>query len=175
MDNRIKKNLSSGRENRAVQDESRDAPENQSALSEERRRMFRSEFLQEALPTPPAIPGFHLCWFSSTNQYDPIHKRMRLGYEPVKADELPGFEHMKVKAGEHVGFVACNEMLLFKIPEEIYQEIMLEQHHYAPLEEAEKIKIQQEQLLDQRDSGGRSLVQIEGSINTNKPRGLPTF
>jgi signal-transduction protein with cAMP-binding, CBS, and nucleotidyltransferase domain len=100
---------------------------------------------------------------------------MRLGYEPVKADDLPGFEHMKVKAGEHVGFVACNEMLLFKIPEEIYQEIMLEQHHYAPLEEAEKIKIQQEQLLDQRDSGGKSLVKIEGSINTNKPRGLPTF
>jgi hypothetical protein len=66
-------------------------------------------------------------------------------------------------------------MLLFKIPEEIYQEIMLEQHHYAPMEEAEKIKIQQEQLLDQRDSRGKSLVQIEGGISTNKPRGLPTF
>jgi signal-transduction protein with cAMP-binding, CBS, and nucleotidyltransferase domain len=87
---------------------------------------------------------------------------MRLGYEPVKAEELPGFEHLKVKAGEHTGFVACNEMLLYKLPMDIYQELMYELHHLAPMEEQEKIKVQQEQLLGERDSNGKTLVSIEG-------------
>jgi len=89
MDNRLKRNNNAGRESRAVDDQSRSAPEEKFVSSEERRRMFRSEWLQEALPTPPEIPGYHLCWLSSTNQYDPIHKRMRLGYEPVKPKNYP--------------------------------------------------------------------------------------
>ena len=62
MDDRIKKNPGVGRESRAADDRKRDAPETNFAFSEERRKMFRSEWLQEALPTPPEIPGFHLCW-----------------------------------------------------------------------------------------------------------------
>jgi hypothetical protein len=176
MDDRLKKNLNTGRENRAIEDSPRAAPEDKMVSSEERRRAFRSEWLQEALPTPPEIPGFHLCWLSSNNQYDPIHKRMRLGYEPVKADELPGFEHLAVKAGEHVGFVACNEMLLYKLPMDIYQELMMEMHHNAPQDEQDKIQVQQEQLLDQRDSNGKSLVQIEGEgFGNKKPITAPIF
>ena len=39
-----------------------------SALSAaERRRMLRQEWVQEVLPTPPKIPGFHCCWLSTTN------------------------------------------------------------------------------------------------------------
>jgi len=175
MDDRLKKNVTAGRETRAQDDLGRAAPEENFALSEERRKMFRSEWLQEALPTPPEIPGYHLCWLSSNNQYDPIHKRMRLGYEPVKADELPGFEHLKVKAGEHVGFVACNEMLLYKLPQEIYQELMLELHHKAPLDEQEKIKVQQEQLLGQRDSNGKTLLSVEGDGFNNTTIPTPVF
>ena len=103
MDGRLKRATDKSRESRAQEDVSRMAPEESFASSQERRRMFRSEFTQEALPTPPEIPGFHLCWLSTTNQYDPIHKKLRLGYIPVKAEELPGFENFKVKAGEHTG------------------------------------------------------------------------
>lgn len=161
-DQRFKKDVKAGRESRAAQDSSRASPEASFALSAERRKMFRNEFSQEALPNPPEIPGWHLCWLSTTNQYDPIHKRMRLGYQPVMADELPGFEHLKVKAGEHVGHISCNEMILYKLPEDIYQDYMLETHHYAPLEEADKIRVQQEQLLAAQDSSGRKLIQQEG-------------
>ena len=176
MDDRIKKNAGVGRESRAADDRKRDAPETNFAFSEERRKMFRSEWLQEALPTPPEIPGYHLCWLSSTNQYDPIHKRMRMGYEPVKAEELPGFEHLRVKAGEHAGFVSCNEMILYKMPMDLYQEIMFEIHHRAPLEEQDKIKVQQEQLLGARDSGGRSLVSVEGEgMESNATAKTPIF
>ena len=163
MDDRLKKNTKSGRENRGVDDLKRAAPEEHFVSSEERRKAFRSEWMQEALPNPPGIPGFHLCWLSTTNGYDPIHKRMRMGYEPVKAEELPGFEAYKVKSGEHTGFVACNEMLLYKMPEDIYQDIMTQLHHDAPLDEQEKIKLQVEQIQGAKDSRGRPLGSIEGS------------
>ena len=176
MDERIKKNARAGRENRAQEDVSRAAPEENFVSSEERRRMFRSEWLQEALPTPPEIPGFHLCWLSSTNQYDPIHKRLRMGYTPVKAEELPGFENYRVKAGEHEGFVACNEMILYKMPEELYQEIMMEMHHNAPRDEQEKIKVQQDQLLNAKDSNGKRLGMIEGDgMNFDQTTQAPIF
>ena len=177
MDNRLKKNTNAGRESRgATADRSRAAPEEGFVSSEERRRMFRSEWVQEALPTPPAIPGFHLCWLSTTNQYDPIHKRLRMGYTPVKAEELPGFDNYRVKAGEHEGFVACNEMVLYKMPEDIYQEIMAEMHHYAPMDEQEKIKVQQDQLLNAKDSNGKRLGQIEGDgMDFDQSRQAPVF
>ena len=162
-DDRLKKNtIAGGRESRAAQDTRRSTADDSLASSEERRKMFRNEWIQEALPTPPAIPGYHLCWLSTTNAYDPIHKRIRLGYEPVKAEELPGFDTYKVKSGELTGFVACNEMVLYKMPEEMYQDLMAEVHHYAPQEEQDKIRVQVEQLQSVRDSNSRRLGSVEG-------------
>lgn len=161
-DDRIKKSLNSGRESRASQDKSRAAPEDNFISAAERRKMFKTEFTQEALPNVPDTGEWHYCWLSTTNQYDPIHKRMRLGYQAVKSDELPGFEHLKVKAGENIGHISCNEMVLYKLPMDIYQGYMLETHHYAPMDEADKIRLQQDQLLNVKDSNGRSLVKQEG-------------
>jgi hypothetical protein len=87
---------------------------------------------------------------------------MRLGYVPVKAEELPGFDSYRVKAGEDIGFIACNEMRLYKLPMDVYQEVMLQMHHEAPNEEAEKIRLQVENIQGARDSRGKSLGQVEG-------------
>jgi hypothetical protein len=177
MDSRLKKSLSAGgRESRASLDYDRAAPEEQSALSDERRKMWKDEWTQSALPNAPTIPGWHLCWLSTTNSYDSIDKRIRLGYVPVKADELPGMENNRVKAGEHVGFIACNEMLLYKIPEDIYQDVMAHFHHEAPLEEANKIRVQAERIHG-RDSSGRNLGQVEGEGlgDIDKPLPAPAF
>jgi hypothetical protein len=85
-----------------------------------------------------------------------------MGYELVKAAEVSGFEAYKVKSGELEGCVSCNEMVLYKLPMDLYQEIMMEMHHNAPLDEQDKIKIQQEQLQNNaRDSNGRALIQLE--------------
>ena len=54
--------------------------------------MFRDEFMQESLPKVPDDPNWHYCWLSTTNAYDTIHKRMRLGYAAVTTDDLQGFE-----------------------------------------------------------------------------------
>jgi hypothetical protein len=163
VDSRLKRNLSAGgRETRASLDKVREAPEDTFVSAEERRKMWKDEWTQSALPNVPELKGFHLCWLSTTNSYDSIDKRIRLGYVPVKADELPEFENYRVKAGEHNGYVACNEMLLYKISMDLYQEVMAHFHHEAPLEEANKIRLQAEQASGARDRNGRNLAQVEG-------------
>jgi hypothetical protein len=176
QDQRLKKNLLAGnRESRASQD--RKGADEELESAQERRRMFRNEWIQESLPKPPDIPGYHTCWLSSTNGYDPIHKRLRMGYTPVLPEDVPGFESYKVKAGEHVGYIACNEMLLYKLPQDVYQNIMEELHHWAPQDEADKIRVQAENLQGARDSNGRRLGQVEGEgmNDLNKPMPVPVF
>jgi len=177
MDSRLKKNLSAGgRESRASLDRVREAPQDQFVSSEERRKMWKDEWTQSALPNVPDMPGWHLCWLSSTNAYDSIDKRIRLGYLPVKADEMPGFDNYRVKAGEQTGYIACNEMILYKIPMDVYQDVMAHFHHDAPLDEANKIRLQAEQQVG-RDSRGKPLGQIEGEglDNIDKPIPAPHF
>lgn len=49
MDSRLKKSLSAGgRENRAVMDQVRSAPEDQFVSSDERRKMWKDEWTQRA-------------------------------------------------------------------------------------------------------------------------------
>jgi len=175
MDSRLKKSLNAGgRETRASEDASRAAPEEKFMSAQERRKMFSDEWTQSALPKLPEMPGWHLCWLSTTNSYDSIDKRIRLGYVPVKTEEIPGFENFRVKAGEHAGFIACNEMLLFKIPMDVYQDIMLHMHHEKPMEESEKIRVQLENLQGARDSSGRSLGRVEGEGFGEIERSVPT-
>ena len=175
MDSRLKKTLNAGgRESRSSQDLSRAAPEEAFISKQERRKMWSDEWTQSALPKVPEIQGWHLCWLSTTNGYDSIDKRMRLGYVPVKADELPGFDNYRVKAGEDIGFIACNEMRLYKLPMEVYQEVMTQMHHEAPNEESDKVQVQVEQLQGNRDSSGRSLGSVEGEGFGNLNRNVPT-
>jgi hypothetical protein len=179
MDKRLKKNLSAGgREDRASLDSSREAPEKTFVSTDEHfaEQMWKDEWTQQALPTAPQIPGFHVTWLSTTNSYDSIDKRIRLGYTHVTANEVSGFENYRVKAGEHVGFVACNEMLLFKIPNGLYQKIMKHFHHDAPLDEANKIRLDATKQVA-RDSSGRRLgaVEGEGMDNIDAPVACPTF
>ena len=179
MESRLKKSLNAGgRQDRASEDAGRRAPEEKFISTQERRKMWSEEWTQSALPKLPELEGWHLCWLSTTNSYDSIDKRMRLGYIPVKADELPGYEDYRVKSGEHVGYISCNEMLLFKLPMDIYQEVMTHMHHDKPREEAEKLAVQREMLQGARDSNGRPLLSVEGegfgSIE-QQPNNNPVF
>ena len=67
-------------------------------------------------------------------------------------------------------------MLLFKLPMDVYQDLMAEMHHYAPLDEQEKIAIQQDQLLGAKDSHGKPLVMIEGDgMKFDQTARVPVF
>jgi hypothetical protein len=179
MDSRLKKSLQAGgRQDRASEDASRRPPEEKFISAQERRKMWSDEWTQSALPKTPEIPGWHLCWLSTTNAYDTIDKRMRLGYVPVTADELPGFDSYRVKAGEHVGHISCNEMLLFKLPMDVYQDVMAQMHYQAPLDEVERIYSAAESLGSAKDSSGRRLVQMEAGmdrLDQQQPNRAPIF
>ena len=179
MESRLKKSLNAGgRQDRSNGEATRRAPEDKFISSQERRRMWSEEWTQSALPKLPDIDGWHLCWLSTTNSYDSIDKRIRNGYVPVKAEEMPGFEDYRVKSGEHIGYISCNEMLLFKLPMDIFQDLMLYQHHDRPREEAEKVIVQVQNLQGQRDSHGKPLLSVEGegigSIE-QQPNKTPVF
>jgi hypothetical protein len=172
MDSRLKKSLQAGgRNDRASEDASRRPPEEKFMSAQERRKMWSDEWTQSALPKTPEIPGWHLCWLSTTNAYDTIDKRMRLGYVPVTADELPGFDSYRVKAGEHVGHISCNEMLLFKLPMDVYQEVMTQMHYEAPREEVNRILSQAEgQLWSPTSADGSRYGQIRSTATQPCPR-----
>jgi hypothetical protein len=178
MDSRLKKSLQAGgRNDRASEDASRRPPEEKFMSAQERRKMWSDEWTQSALPKTPVIPGWHLCWLSTTNNYDTIDKRMRLGYVPVTADEIPGFDSYRVKAGENVGHVSCNEMLLFKLPMDVYQDVMAQMHYEAPREEVDRI-LSQAESAGAKDSSGRRLVQVEAGMDRydqQQPNRAPVF
>jgi hypothetical protein len=140
----------------------------------ERLDAFRDKWQNSALPDIPAgtLPGMHLCWLSTTNTYDSIDKRMALGYEPVKAAELgKGFEGLgKMNSGKFEGCISCNEMVLFKLPEDVYQEVMRMLHLEDPLEHQRNITAQVRETAQDR-KGGRSMLEgglLEMERETNK-------
>jgi len=164
---------STSREDRSSADAERVNKDGTALTIEERRRIMRQEWTQDVLPTPPKMPGWHLCWLSTTNSSDPIYKRMQKGYQPVKASELAGFTQTKVTEGEFEGVVSCNEMLLFKIEEEIYQDIMLYLHHELPMSEEELLKANAQPQGE--DSDGKPLGIVEGFDSLARRVNTPTF
>ena len=70
--------------------ENREVTENRAVSEDDRLEMFRNQLFNDALPDLPEIPGYHQCWLTTTNPRDPIHRRMQLGYEPIKPEEVPG-------------------------------------------------------------------------------------
>ena len=163
---RIKRDLDDRIADRVAETKERMASEDPNAASKrERAAAFRDKWQNNALPDMPEniIPGFHLCWLSTTNNYDSIDKRMALGYEPVKASDLgKGFENLgKMSSGKFEGCVSCNEMVLFKLPEEIYQEVMKMLHLEDPLEHQRNITASVRDA-SQSGKGGRSI--LEGGV-----------
>jgi len=163
---RIKRDVEDRLAERVQETKERIASEDPNNKSKrERAEAFRDKWQNSALPDLPQgiIPGFHLCWLSTTNNYDSIDKRMALGYEPVKAAELgKGFDTLgKMSSGKFEGCVSCNEMVLFKLPEEIYQEVMKMLHHDDPLEHQRNITANVRSTA-QEGKGGRSI--LEGGI-----------
>lgn len=172
---RISKSRNVSRETHVArqQDHERANDEGTALSMEERLAMIRNEFVQEALPTAPDIPGYHVCWLSTTHGYDTIHRRMRLGYELVRQDEVPGYSVQKTSSGEYADYVMCNEMILAKLPEPIYQAIMREFHHDRPLAEEEAINARIDEFTQQDTRGKELTVRDEGMEERTLVRRAP--
>jgi hypothetical protein len=169
-DERLKKELGVGRQSREMED--RQVTENREVTDDDRLEMFRAQLFNDALPDLPDMPGYHMCWLTTTNPRDPIHRRIQLGYEPIKATDVPGMEFASVKTGEWAGLIGVNEMIAFKLPETLYQRFMQEAHHDAPLREENKLAETAEIMRQQAEGSGSTLFEGDGlmEMRENNPR-----
>lgn len=174
-DSRIRRNVEpDSRIDRSTADEDREH------ISEDAfRNLVRSEFTQEALPAIPDQGDWHFCWLSTTAAHDPIHKRMRLGYQMAKLEDVAGLnlDQFRVSQGEYAGGVSCNEMVLFKIRKERYQLIMQEFHHQQPLDAEQSIQTSAKPSVEDRT--GKQLVDFdkedEGLRSLGRAVKVPVF
>lgn len=167
-DERLKKPAAENRDSRAMKD--RAVTENREVTEDERVEMFRQQFFQSSLPDLPKLPGWHTCWLTTANPRDSIQARIRLGYEPVKPEDVPGWEYAALKTGDWQGFIGVNEMLAFKLPISLYERYMQEAHHDAPLREEEKLTETAEFMEQQAKSSKSRIVQGEGNMEIGQNR-----
>jgi len=172
-DERLKKMADTGRRSRAMDD--RSATESRVLSDDDRVQMFRDAFYQSALPDLPEIPGYHVCWLTTTNPRDPIQGRFRLGYEPVKPEEVPGWEYASVKTGEYAGLIGVNEMIAAKLPERLYFRLMREAHHDAPLREEERITTNMDSMEERARGAKTRMMEEDGMSSLREAPPTPMF
>ena len=161
MDERLKKEVgSAGRRSRDVEDLV--VVDHRELSDSDRIQMFQQELFNDALPSLPDIPGYHVCWLSSTHPSDTLQRRERLGYTLIKPEEMPGMQHATLKTGEHAGAIGINEMLAYKLPVNLYQAFMKEAHHDAPQRYALSIASQVDALKEQAARDGGDLMEGDG-------------
>lgn len=166
-EDRLRKTSSVSRDDRAMED--RAVTENREMTDADRIELFKMQLFQNVLPDLPKIPGYHVCWLSTTSQNDTILSRERLGYTPITRADIPGWDYDKVslKTGEYAGLIGLNEMLAYKITDKLYQAYMTHSHHTAPNEQDGKLVADIDQISQQAKSG-KSYVQTQEGLDTIK-------
>lgn len=102
--------------------------------------LFRDSLHQTVLPDLPYMPGYHVCWLTTSNGRDSLQWRRRIGYELIRLDDVPGWSDGNLKTAEGDGYVRINEMVAARIPLSRYNKYMREVHHTMPLQEEMKIR-----------------------------------
>lgn len=175
LDERIAKRTSDGdaRQNRLVSDrtitEDRDTTDK--IRASERRAMLRDT--NTLLPVPPKLAGYHLVWLTTTNQKDPLEQRFRLGYELVKPEELPDFKISTQKSGEVTSDrIQVNEMVLAKIPEELWLQDMKTLHYDEPRDAINNLR---ESVQFSTDGKGRKVAYSGAGFQDGVSEGFQTL
>lgn len=125
--------------------------------------MFEESLVQSVLPDLPAMPGFHVCWLTTSNPRDTIQWRMRIGYQLIRAQDFPDWDGISVKSGDYQGCVGVNEMIAARIPISLYNKYMRHVHEKLPLAEEEKLRAKFRQL---KESAARAGSQVEEGDGT---------
>lgn len=135
------------------------------ALEDEQFEAFRDSTTQSVLPNLPTMPGYHVCWLTTTNQRDSVAQRLRMGYELIRADDFPArdWSQATAKTGDYAGIIAVNEMVAARIPLSLYNRYMRHVHHDQPLDEEEKLRSQVDAMQDDMQSRGASIMEGDGT------------
>lgn len=172
MNDRLKKVDDTGRRDRAMED--RSATESRDRSDAERIEMFINQFQDAALPNIPEIPGYHVCWLTTTNPRDTIQRRFQMGYEAVREEDVPHWVYKSQKTGEYAGHIAVNEMIACKIRLDLYQAIMERLHHDMPRAEEERMAETARAIRDRlQSSGAPEVPKIEEGDGYDAMRSAP--
>lgn len=161
-----------GRQDRATNDSARG---DRLTSDDERLQDFMAMFHQESLPRLPPIRGYHLFWATTTNTRDTLPMRLRMGYEFVKPDEVPGFESLCSKAGDFAGRIMVNEMVAMKLPLSLYERYMKHVHHTLPEEEQRKLTTAVDVIREQAREQGGDVVEEPAQRALRHHRRAPSF
>lgn len=164
-DERIAKRADNGQTRRGRPSLDRNITENRQS-TDSVRRAERNAMLRDVntlLPPAPDMPGYHTFWATTTNQKDPIEGRQRMGYEFVARSELPDFCLNSQKSGELTeDRIMVNEMVLMKLPEELWHEDMMYKHHDLPTESIQNLK---DSVRIGQDGRGRQVAYSGGEFS----------
>jgi hypothetical protein len=100
---------------------------------------------------------------------------MRLGYETVKPEEVPGWEYATLKTGEYSGCIGVNEMIAAKLPNRLYLRVMREAHHDAPLREEERVVSDNDRMMVSANSAKSRMMEDEGMSSLREAPPRPVF
>tara|TARA_R100000664_G_scaffold4664_5_gene9308 strand:- start:4486 stop:4878 length:393 start_codon:yes stop_codon:yes gene_type:complete len=78
------------------------------------------------LDAPEAPPGYKHRWLrAEVRGHDDkanMSKRIREGFEPVRAEDYPEFDSPTIDDGKHAGTIGVGGLVLAKVPEETVEE-----------------------------------------------------
>lgn len=139
--------------------------------------IFMESLQQSVLPDLPKIPGFHVCWLTTSNLRDTIAYRERIGYSPVRRAEVHGWQVPNLKTGEVDDLIRVNEMVAYKIPMRLFERMMEELHHRRPQQEEEKLRANVERQKQALEQVGSRVVEVgDGTAEiVQRPAGKPVF
>jgi len=170
---------------REGQDDGRDTDHNERDINnpdrelteDERFALFQSSIVQSVLPNLPPMPGYHLCWLTTTNPRDSIAMRVRMGYELITQDMIAGWRGESLKSGEYKGVISVNEMVAARISLRLYNRYMVEVHDTLPRAEEEKLRAVVTGLKDAAQTVGTRIAEEgDGTADiVQRARPMPEF
>lgn len=146
----------------SAQDKERETAEQVRPTADQLRaeaRTLMQNFDMNVLPPPPQIAGYHTMWASLETKSGHPKVYAKLKYSPISYAEVPEWEKLSSAhlTGEYANYVTCNEMVALKIPLEMYQVYMEENHYLKPQRKEQAIR---EAVQGIRDRGSEHGVRV---------------
>jgi hypothetical protein len=105
------------------------------------------------LDAPKAPDGYTHRWIRTALRGDEdkmnVHSKLREGWEPVRADEYPGFDYAVLDEGTHAGVIGNGGLMLARIPEETAQE---RNAYYGGRTREQMVAVDQDLMKEQHPS-----------------------
>lgn len=136
---------------------------------------FEESIDESVLPKLPDMPGYHICWLSTSHARDTIHNRMRYGYELIRPAMLPGIDQSNIKTGTMGEVIQVNEMVAARIPIKLWQRFMRKLHHDLPRQEEEKLRAAINAHKQNAEAVGARIIEGDGMAELGQRAPEPEF